>query len=227
MSGRVFYLFSASSKYNMSILTRSVTGGELDKCKVETVRMLEKILALESVPLFTQNTDFLDSEEKKWLSTYTRIRDQSSSYRVDCTPPIRSPHPSYPWLPVEPEVPPVGDQFHNALIVMANVRAYFQVAYKVFPIQASLLRNKLNVITQRIIDYIPLAIEHELNQSLAINFRTRLFESLLQQPNAADKMKILWSEDPALAKRRSFLEERRARLMQIKQRLDDFRERRE
>lgn len=80
---------------------------------------------------------------------------------------------------------------------------------------------------QRIIDYIPLAIEHELSQSLAINFRTRLFESLLQQPNAADKMKTLWSEDPALAKRRSFLQERQARLIQIKQRLDDFRERRE
>jgi hypothetical protein len=38
-------------------------------------------------------------------------------------------------------------------------------------------------------------------------------------------MRALWSENPALAERRTFLEERQARLMQIKQRLDDFRER--
>jgi hypothetical protein len=121
-------LFSASLRYNVSILARSVTSSELDKCKVETVRILEKILALESVPLFTQNTDFLESEGQKWLSTYTRIRGQSSSYL--------DPPPEYHFHPA-PE-----PQFNNAMIVMANVRAYFQVAYKVYPFRRSLLSNE-------------------------------------------------------------------------------------
>jgi hypothetical protein len=120
-------LFCASLRYNVSILARSVTSSELDKCKVETIRILEKILALESVPLFTQNTDFLESEGQKWLSTYTRIRGQSSSYLVDPPPPV-----DYYYHPPPVAEEPVKD-FNNAMIVMANVRAYFQVAYKVFP----------------------------------------------------------------------------------------------
>lgn len=113
---------------NECVLTRSVTSSELNKCKVETLHILEKVLALESVPLFTQNTDFLNSEGKKWLSTYTRVRGQSSRYLVPSQP------TPYPCPDIIFEEANDENQFHNALIVMANVRAYFQVAYKVFPI---------------------------------------------------------------------------------------------
>jgi hypothetical protein len=77
-----------------------------------------------------------------------------------------------------------------------------------------------------VIDYIPLVIEHELNQTLASNFQTSLLKSLFEQPNASDVMRALLSEVPSLAmKRASFkLEERRVRLTGIKQRLDKFRQ---
>jgi vacuolar protein sorting-associated protein 1 len=101
------------------ILTSSVTTNEISKCRVETIRTLEKILALESVPLFTQNTDFLKSERKKWLSHYTDIRaSHNYNRRID-----------------------VEDQFHNALTVMADVRAYFEVGYKVLPSRISSLSD--------------------------------------------------------------------------------------
>jgi hypothetical protein len=75
-----------------------------------------------------------------------------------------------------------------------------------------------------VIDYIPLTIEHELNQTLANNFETSLLKSLFEEPDASDVMKALLREDPALTTKRASLEERRVRLTEIKQRLDNFRE---
>jgi hypothetical protein len=105
---------------------------------------------------------------------------------------------------------------------MANVRAYFQVAYKVqnFICHPS---STYPFTPQRVIDYVPLAIEHELNQTLAKKLQQSLFQSLLKVPDAAERMKELLDEDPDIASQRKFLESRKARLIEIKERLENFR----
>ncbi|KAK0214373.1 P-loop containing nucleoside triphosphate hydrolase protein [Armillaria fumosa] len=92
----------------------------------------------------------------------------------------------------------------EALVVMAKVRTYFEVAYK------------------RFIDNVPLTIEHELHQSLS----ERLLESLIKDmggPNAHERARELFREDPDIASRRSVLQERIARLEEIRGRLYSFR----
>ncbi|KAG5640430.1 hypothetical protein DXG03_008696 [Asterophora parasitica] len=99
------------------------------------------------------------------------------------------------------------ERTHNdeAIQVMAVVRAYFEVAYK------------------RVIDYVPLTIEHELNQTLAAHFQDSLLNRFLGKMGTPDQMKALLTEDPSLAKKREFLEDRRTRLQQIKRRLEEVR----
>ena len=75
------------------------------------------------------------------------------------------------------------------------------------------------------IDYVPLTIEHALNQAFAKNLRKSLFESLQLGPG--DEGDRYWFadllvEDPVLAKKRAFLEDRKSRLELIKKRLDTF-----
>jgi len=103
-----------------------------------------------------------------------------------------------------PQVSDLSPDVENALGVMGTVRTYFQVAYK------------------RIIDYVPLTIEHELNQALANALQRSLFESFSAEGDATNRMKALLTEDPVVAKKREFLEERQTRLLRIKQRLDTF-----
>ncbi|KAH0580177.1 hypothetical protein H2248_001700 [Termitomyces sp. 'cryptogamus'] len=100
-----------------------------------------------------------------------------------------------------------NDGDFDVLNVMAMVRAYFQVAHK------------------RVIDYVPLTIEHALNQAFTKNLRKSLFESLQLDPSDEadyDWFADLLIEDPLLAKKRTFLEDRKDRLELIKKRLDTF-----
>jgi hypothetical protein len=78
--------------------------------KTETLRTLGKILELEKTPLFTQNTNFLTAETERWLSIYNPV-EVPYHYRQ------------------------ILSHNHNAvddaILVMAKVRAYFQVAHNV------------------------------------------------------------------------------------------------
>jgi len=77
---------------------------EIDQCKETAHKALLKTLELEKTPLFTQNRRFFDSERAEWL---TRFRDKHRNT-------------NYPPQP-----------FDEEMTVMAEVRAYFEVAYRV------------------------------------------------------------------------------------------------
>ncbi|KIJ57924.1 hypothetical protein HYDPIDRAFT_120172 [Hydnomerulius pinastri MD-312] len=100
------------------------------------------------------------------------------------------------------------DEFEDELIVMADVRAYFQVAYK------------------RIIDHIPLTIEHSLHQALAERLSASLLQGLLadaaSRGDFAGRMKELVSEDPAIAVKRDNLQAERSSLLDIRRKLMNF-----
>lgn len=94
-------------------------------CEAETIRTLEKLLQLESVPFFTQNTSDLESEGKTWLARYKEVHRRSSPFL------LAPPGPSeVQYVHREPE-----EVFQDELVVMANVQAYFQVVCKVMKIQ--------------------------------------------------------------------------------------------
>lgn len=133
----------------------------MDLCddQIQTAELAVKtILELEKNPLFTQNTHYLDSCRQKWLTHYTEVRLRPWRYEIrsagpeieDDSPVFSSgrtvegyPTPKDRALSALAEIgyknlsgadlirlaPP--DRFSEELIVMADVRAYFQVSYKV------------------------------------------------------------------------------------------------
>jgi GTPase SAR1 family protein len=100
------------------------------------------------------------------------------------------------------------DSFQEELVVMADVRAYYHVAYK------------------RIIDHIPLTIEHALHHALAEQLSQSLITSLLidvaSGHNFSERMNELVSEDPSIAQKRASLSTRKQRLSDIRRRLMTF-----
>jgi len=76
---------------------------------------------------------------------------------------------------------------------------------------------------QRFVDYIPLAIEHELNQTLSDNIRNVLIQTLSEgSQDGCVVLADLLNEDPATASRRIDLESRINRLQKIMAELDRF-----
>ena len=103
---------------------------------------------MESVPLFTQNVQFLEDREKYWYSRYTNqtvSEVPAMVYPAGSWYPPQSPSPSPP--PPPPLLPlhtfpkfaydPAIDgsettwNVDDEVKVMANVQAYFEVAQKV------------------------------------------------------------------------------------------------
>ncbi|KAF8873241.1 P-loop containing nucleoside triphosphate hydrolase protein [Infundibulicybe gibba] len=153
---------------------RSLTNANIEECREESLTTLEKFLAFETAPLYTQNIELLESQRNFW--------------RVQ-----------YRWKPTyEPE----ADQYPDERELMANVQAYFHVS------------------SARIIDYVPLLIEHELHQRIATSLQQSLFDRLLEDPK---KMTQLLDEDPVIADKRRILEGKKSRLLEIKEKLDAFR----
>ncbi|KAJ7102892.1 P-loop containing nucleoside triphosphate hydrolase protein [Mycena epipterygia] len=181
---------------------RSLTQAELEICKDQAMETLKKILALETLPLYTQNTHHFLSERITWLTRYSAVRNVAYKYHHSAARVSHNFTASLNTVQLSFDVGEEGDQFFNELTLMANVRAYWQVAY------------------QRFIDYIPLLIEHEFNQRLANRLQEMLFQNLLQGPDASAKMQELLVEDSLISAKRSLFEGRIARLLEIKEKLD-------
>ena len=77
---------------------------------------------------------------------------------------------------------------------------------------------------KRIIDRLPLEIEHSLNRVLESKLSTTIWEKLASEPNYEQKMAELVEENPDITKKRQKLSERHRRLLQIKTRLDKLRD---
>ncbi|KJA20646.1 hypothetical protein HYPSUDRAFT_42960 [Hypholoma sublateritium FD-334 SS-4] len=202
---------------------RSVILEQLQICSADARGILDKLLALESHPLFTQNFDAFSAEKRKWLSKYELARNpiphRAGEYEYSSAPsPVArasyagsfvstdSLH-TFPTFIADDDLgaTPVTWTIEKELCVMASVQAYFQVAF------------------QRVIDYVPLTIEHELNQTFSGRIDKTLLSSIFKDA-AAGKVNIdeLLQEDPVIGRKRKDLSDRRARLVQIKSELDRF-----
>ncbi|THH32770.1 hypothetical protein EUX98_g1377 [Antrodiella citrinella] len=97
-------------------------------------------------------------------------------------------------------VPP--DVYEKEMDVMAEVRAYFHVAYK------------------RLIDYIPLAIDHAFLFSFSASLQSHLITELVI--SSEDRCKLYLAEDPQVVHEREELLGRKKRLETVKKELDIF-----
>lgn len=88
---------------------------------------MKKVLALENIPLFTQNAEFLKTETTRWLTIYGSTRDA---------------------VYLQPNRSVASAEVDDTILVMAKVRAYFQIAYNVSSenliIDGSLIRLTAN-----------------------------------------------------------------------------------
>ncbi|KAG2044020.1 P-loop containing nucleoside triphosphate hydrolase protein [Suillus americanus] len=200
---------------------------QVDVCKALAKEAVKTALDLETTPYYTQNTHYLQSLSEKWLAFYKIVRKRKLDRAqigyecVQAIPPYhRGESPESKALRALAEagytglsipdlarlIPP--DSCEKELIVMADVRAYYHVAYK------------------RIIDHIPLTIEHALHHALAEQLSQSLLTSLLTDvasgPNFSERMNELVSEDASIAQKRTSLSMRKQRLSDIRRRLMTF-----
>ena len=76
---------------------------------------------------------------------------------------------------------------------------------------------------QRIIDNIPMTIEHSLCQQLSNTLQEHLIDALkLGAPDASQKLEELLVEDPELVRRREEVLARKKQLLEVWQKLLDF-----
>ncbi|KAF8808851.1 hypothetical protein BYT27DRAFT_7188333 [Phlegmacium glaucopus] len=94
------------------------------------------------------------------------------------------------------------EEHYQELELMADSYAYFQVAHK------------------RIIDYVPLTIEHELNQTFVRNLQPLLFNSITRETPA--RLEELMQEDSDMESLRRSLESRKNELLKIKEKIGAF-----
>jgi hypothetical protein len=120
---RIDFLFNASGDINAAarLVTREELGGYKEKC----VQALSKALELEQFPFFPGHVNDFESARNKWLTHY---RDRWPRQPRECRP--KRNHYSYS-MEEEEAFEETDDGFDDELTVMAEVRAYFQVAHKV------------------------------------------------------------------------------------------------
>jgi len=190
-------------------LMRTLTYKERDVHREETRKVLGKLLRRESDPLYTQNSEALQAEKRTWLAKYNQYPPAVPRPGSNLDPWF---YPSYQVIhrfpkKTFPHIPDGNHSTQDELETMAGVQAYFQVAHK------------------RFIDYVPLTIEHELNQAFAESIDKTMFTAVSNNAEEGQvDLHALLREDPAIERRRKELTERKDRLVKIKEKLDHFRQ---
>jgi hypothetical protein len=99
-----------------NIVIREIVINEAEKCEQSTLKAVRKTLERERGSLFTQNIEFFISEKTKWLKRYEYAHQYPTSTLS---------------FTMTASYDPPATPFREPLILMAEVRAYFEVAYRV------------------------------------------------------------------------------------------------
>ncbi|EIW77518.1 hypothetical protein CONPUDRAFT_61569 [Coniophora puteana RWD-64-598 SS2] len=193
--------FSQFRRFEEHML-RHVDDG-LRTCVTEAGQAVKAALSLEMSPHFTQDTLTYNTLRRVLLSHYRSQYTHSNRWprQMAASPVFDSDTPAF-VTPVAPDPDdPLVTVKDNELGVMADVRAYFQVAYK------------------RVVDHIPLTIEHALHHALSTRLSSSLLSSVVDVSNFTELAERLVSEDPGIATRRAALQIKMRRLVEIKDRL--------
>ncbi|KAF9516697.1 hypothetical protein BS47DRAFT_1371660 [Hydnum rufescens UP504] len=173
-----FLRFSYSS---LDEKVKTIVLEELKHCKKDVSDVLIWMVDLENPP-YTQNEHYFSSCRDRYLTEYKQQRSVSTS---DELAKLDKPDP-----------------YEREMIVAAEVRAYFRVAYK------------------RIIDNIPRAIDRNFIGKLVDRIQTVLYSQLqIGTEEGLELAANLMAEDPSVALRREDLEAKSARLTDISAKL--------
>ncbi|KAI9465219.1 P-loop containing nucleoside triphosphate hydrolase protein [Lactarius psammicola] len=189
---------------------RNIMQSHIQRCADAATQHIDSLLKDENEP-FTLNARYYAEYRARFLSYYKtgRLRSKSSVIRnlEDGTNPgmrialneaiaalaklgLRSVEASSlaALLPPDPMEPAIG--------IMADVRAYFQVAYK------------------RFVDNTPMSIDRTLLRGVTVGLEEALFDGLnISGPKGYERCRRLLSEPEDIVERRSELEKRRQRLI--------------
>ncbi|KAG2064867.1 hypothetical protein BDR04DRAFT_1130602 [Suillus decipiens] len=204
-------------------------GTQVDIYKALAKEAVKTALDLEAAPYYTQTTFCLQKLQEQWLGYYKAARNQSHKFKVhkgssEVVERRDSVHgretleskalkalaeAGYTNLRTSDLARLLpSDPYEKELIVMADVRAYYHVAYK------------------RVIDHIPLTIERALHRALAEQLSRGLLVSLLTEvpsgSNFFEHMNELVSDDTPTDQKRASLSTRKQRLSDIRRRLMAF-----
>jgi hypothetical protein len=116
------------------------------------------------------------------------------------------------------------DQYETELRVMAEVRGYFQVSYKVRDLfYIFLFRAIVDVFIQRIIDNAPSLIDYHFVRRVAKELQSHLLKRFeLGTAAASGRCAAYLAEDPAVVAKRNELSARQNRLVDVQLKLDNF-----
>ncbi|KAI0319289.1 P-loop containing nucleoside triphosphate hydrolase protein [Amylostereum chailletii] len=188
------------------------------QCMTETQRRISESLEEEDRP-FSRNTHYLSDYRDKFLTHYQSLRRQESHSFVDQLDNRSSREDAFSealnaamtsltqmgFHGVDPSslarLLPL-DTMEPAIEIMADVRAYFQVAYK------------------RFVDVIPMKIDRALVLGMRVGLEQALFDGLnVKGPGAFDRCRQLLEEPMDVSQKREELTKRMQRLLRARDEL--------
>lgn len=154
---------------------------------------------------------------------FPKNRPQVEPYAYDIDASPRQPLPIlYPFPSPIPTNRPAASTWEDEINLIAGVQAYFQLAHKVCTHIVFLIWAD-HVLSQRFIDFVPLTIEHELSQCFAKSIHQTILNIFVTSVQSGEvDLQDLVKEDPVIERRRKELEDRKSRLLQIKEKIDSF-----
>ncbi|KAH8117944.1 P-loop containing nucleoside triphosphate hydrolase protein [Phellopilus nigrolimitatus] len=187
---------------------RNIVEKELEKAKERTIERLLWMIELENPP-FTQNEHYFVDYKEKYLAQYREQRGGKSA-QPDATVVNEAlakltelGFSGVTALDLQKLHGP--DKYEQELILMAEVRAYFRVAYK------------------RIIDNIPRVIDHEFLHKTRKSMQAALIKELgMGEHNSAQRAAAYLSEEPRYLVRREELLQMKDRLEGVLEKLYKF-----
>ncbi|KAI9441570.1 P-loop containing nucleoside triphosphate hydrolase protein [Lactarius indigo] len=199
---------------------RNIMQSHIQKCADTAAQQIGFLLADEHEP-FALNVHYYTEYRSKFFAHYRRDRLMSTSRVIrnldpdSCTPSMKIAldgaisslaklglH-SVDASSLAALLPP--DPMGTAIGIMADVRAYFQVAYK------------------RFVDNIPMCIDRTLLRGVTVGLEDALFDGLgINGPGGYERCRKLLSEPGDVVERRSELEKRRLRLQLARKELTEL-----
>lgn len=198
-------LFVAFRSSLISICRRSIVNEVLAGCRTSALGKIDHLLVIENnSPNTVHESEYMEYSEK-YLTWYRNAR----------APLLR--RGGHHWQQMKPEELAALDPYSQALLYMANTRAYFRGSYRSFfslTFLCGALTSK-SVAFKRFSDMVPLMIDQELLRGLDWNrgLNSALTKGLgITGPGSLEKAKEYLQEPPDVKSRRESLLKKLQRL---------------
>ncbi|KAI1791422.1 P-loop containing nucleoside triphosphate hydrolase protein [Ganoderma leucocontextum] len=196
---------------NLRAVIAPVVMEQLQTHTNQAIAHVQTILLLEKASPFTQNTHYLSEKRAAHLAQYKRARSGVQKSiprdRGEIVSDALSMLTKLGYAVKEEDLSKLNppDEYEEELELMAEVRAYFQVAYK------------------RIIDYIPLSIDQHFLYAFSQALQAVLFDKLgLGSPNSETRCAAYIAEEPGVVALRSELLSKKKQLESLQAALYNF-----